>query len=411
MQDVKQVALWKERDKLRQDVTDLLKSTKILQESLTETRTTMQDKEVEFENHKLALRNLERSSFVLRWLSYQTQDEIRKLNQTAKNLESSLQALSPDPAKEVDIGSFKIDVELMCQQLQHSLIELTREIPDMDKIQDVKKGVRSSLAGLMKTLPRPVLLQLIQEQQDTDMSLLANLVSGPPSIKKNGNNDLFASATENVQPLQKLLYELAWFYVDSQTRATKAKKQAARLKEELNRLKSEVNQHLNIHFNEASADNMLKELAFQLVQLELQVASRMAAEKTLRKSLVELENFCLHFEASQSDIRQKIAAIERNSRMADHLSSLICTLARKHAENPRTIQQSTSRLQSISNEQLSAVHSQLASCAELCKESLVKEVELFRQVKPCQLLNTSLDKYEFVSAFRWLRIFSFQCAS
>ena len=382
----------KERDRLLQECGELAKSVNVLQSSIKETRMTVQEKEKELASHQLAFQNLERSSFMLQHFAKQTEQQIKKLDHIASNLEKNLQALFIHSEKDMDISRFKIDVEVMCQKLQQSLVELTQEEPRMEKIQDVKKSVRNSLADLMKTVPRPLLLRLIQEQQETDISNWSKMSASslPPTI--NSESDPDASAREQVQPLQKLLYELAWFYTDSRSRGAKAKKQAAGLKEKLNTLDFELRRQLDSHFSTAEEGQLLIDVALQLTQVEIQEAKRKAAAESLRNALSNLENFCLRSEACQADIEQKIVTIERNSRMADHLNSLICTLARKHVENPRAIQQSITRLQCVTDEEIKAARSHLSKNVDLSKDSVLKEMEQFRQLKPCQLFNISIEK-------------------
>ena len=129
----------KERDRLLQECGELAKSVNVLQSSIKETRMTVQEKEKELASHQLAFQNLERSSFMLQHFAKQTEQQIKKLDHIASNFEKNLQALFIHSEKDMDISRFKIDVEVMCQKLQQSLVELTQEEPRMEKFKMSRK--------------------------------------------------------------------------------------------------------------------------------------------------------------------------------------------------------------------------------------------------------------------------------
>ena len=318
------------------------------------------------------------------------QDQAKDLNKKIHNLENSAKLLVPDSDKELGLNQFKIDIESMCRGMEDSLNELINKEPNMDKIYGFKLEIGKSLAALLQQLPHPLFVKLMQEQQEAEVSLKKAVESSVPFPQ----DERQASFTpEEVQPLQKLLYDLSWFHTQCCSRASKAKRSSVPLKKEMVSLRSDLEDVLDQTFG---AEEKSKAMARHWIDLEIEAAGRQATMASLRRNLDELEAFCWRCEASQAEIERKIATIEANSRVADDLSLLICTLARKHANNGRSLQQSVERLQRLATEDLRAAHLHLVDCVRASQADSGKELELYKQLKPRQLLTLSVDRFVMI---------------
>lgn len=371
---------------MQQEVAELTRSTKGLEDSVLEAKQIVVQKEKDLACHQLVFKEIERKSHILRYLTAQTQDQIKFVNQTTTQLKKYVEKLSlPRGDEALLVDRYRIDVGLMCQQLQKTLDELLQNEPNMEKIQAEKTNVKKKLADLMELLPRADFLQLIQEQQEYDISQWIKILES--SVSQNCLPENLDFAPGNVQPLQKLLYELSWFYTESRSRAERASNEATLLKRELEDLQSEIRQHLNTQL--PRDDEKIFDSALNLIQNEIQAARRRAITEALRKSLTVLDDSCMKSEANQAEIKEKIAKIESNSKLAEHLSFLMCTLARKHANNPLNILQSAKQLQNIASEEANSVNDRLSCNIVQCNGSLKKEFELFQEVTASNLFTNS----------------------
>ena len=333
-----------------------------------------------------AFKDFKRSTFLLHSVKNKIQMDIKHLKQIVKDLERNLESLLPRLLeKESNLDSFRIDIEKMCHSMQTSLDELLNKDPNMEKINQTKLAVGNNLATLLDTLPHPTFMQLIEEQQKSEVSLKAKI----EKLGNETNSELQTYLPGELQPLQKLLYSLSWFHAQCRFRADSSRLKTEKLKKELEILKVDITEHLKILGCE---DQMLSQVLVR-VDLEIQVNSRKAAIKSLAGNLKQLDDFCLSAEANQQEIEQKIETIEHNSRIADHLSALICTLARKHADNSRAVQQSVTRLQGLVEQDMKSSQQNLAESIRVFQSDLGKELELYKQVKPCQLFHTKLERY------------------
>ncbi len=371
---------------LQQEVAELTRSTKGLQDSVLEAKQNVVQKEKDLTCHQLVFKEMERKSHLLRCLTAQTQDQIKFVNQTTAQLKKYADKLRlPRGDEALLVDRYRIDVGLMCQQLQKTLDELLQKESNMEKIQAEKTNVKEKLADLMELLPRPDFLQLIQEQQEYDLSQLIKILES--SVSQNCLPENLDFAPASVQPLQKLLYELSWFYTESRSRAERASNEATLLKRELEDLQSEIREHLSTQL--PRDDEKVFDSALKLIQTEIQAARRRAITEALRKSLTVLDNSCMKSEANQAEIKEKIAKIESNSQLAEHLSILMCTLARKHANNPVNILQSAKRLHTVASEDVKSANERLSSNILQCNGSLKKEFELFQEVTASNLFTNS----------------------
>lgn len=364
---------------------DLKKSIDILSNSKIETKVSIGKKEKELENQKLGIRDLKRSSFLLETAKKHIEENVKSMNQSTAEVEKQLHALIPRIESEVEIERYKIDVKNMCHLMQNSLNELLNEEPNFDKMNETKISVGSKLATLLEVLPHPFFMKLIQEQQATEISLMAQKSALNPQFK-----EAIDFVPEHVQPLQKLLYELSWYYASIRTRAKIAKNKTKTLREELTEMKLQTIQRLKLYFegdDEKLADALL------LLDMEIQVASKKVAVDALRKNLEDLDNFCKSYEARHTELEEKITAIEKNSRLSDHLTTLICTLARKRVSNPGVVQQLITQCQQKIKDDLKAVNLSLKDRIEASKSNVDKELELFRHLRPSQLFNVKIEKY------------------
>ena len=353
---------------------------------MKEISSTIQEKEKKLYLITQTNEDLKRTTMLLNKNRNQIHDRAKFLNQKIKELENCLHSLIPRSEKESDLDKFKIDLEKMCNSMQNSLNELVDEDPNMDTIHGSKVEIGKNLANLLDNLPHTTFLRLIQEQQESEMALKKAVESSAP-IPQPDEKLTFSPA--DVQPLQKLLYNLSWFHTQSASRASKAKSSIIVLKREMASLKSELDQHISDIF---PTDDKTKSAARHLMELEIQVASRKAAVDSMQRNLDDFMNFCSRSEANQLDIERKIATIESNSYVADHLSLLICTLARKHANNGRLLQQSVNRLQRLATDDLKAVRSSLHDHVRASQANVGKEWDLFKQLKPCQLLSVPVER-------------------
>ena len=194
------------------------------------------------------------------------EDCVKLLNQTTKEVEKHLQSLSPQIENEGDLERYKIDIENMCKLMQNSLNELLKEEPNIEKINATKMTVGNNLATLLETLPHPLFMKLIQEQQTTEISSRNQKDLMIPTQ----NNIALDFIPDNVEPLQKLLCDLSWFYIDTQTRAKNAKEKAETLKKELIEVKAEILRCLNTNFG--AEDPKLVAEHLKLIETEIQVA-------------------------------------------------------------------------------------------------------------------------------------------
>ena len=115
MQEPKKLKLISQRDKLRQEIAELKKTTSVLHESLTGSKISVQDKEQELRKQQLAFRDFKRSSVILGSVKSNAEDCVKLLNQTTKEVEKHLQSLSPQIENEGDLERYKIDIENMCK--------------------------------------------------------------------------------------------------------------------------------------------------------------------------------------------------------------------------------------------------------------------------------------------------------
>ncbi|KAI9552146.1 hypothetical protein GHT06_022483 [Daphnia sinensis] len=386
IEDPQKVKLVTQKEKLEQEIADLRKTNGVLYDSLTEAKTSIQKQEVELRKKQLAFRDLKRSSVLLNLVKNNVGDNIKSLNKNAKEIEKQFLSLAPQLENEADLERYKIDIENMCKLMQNSLNELLKEDPNIEKINSTKMAVGNNLATLLETLPHPLFMKLIQEQQAADVSAINHKDFRLPQ-QSNTAPDFIP---DNVQPLQKLLYEISWYHTETATRAEDAKKQAVPLKQELEKIKANILQSLQMRFD--AEDPKLADEHFKAIEMEIQLASRKGAIESLRKNLEELENFCTLYEARQADIEQKILTIESNSRLSDHLTALICTLARKCSNSPALLQQLVNQSLRMINEDFPALHNTLSNFINSSQGNFVeKELELYRQLKPSQLFNVRMD--------------------
>ena len=140
----------KKRDLLQQEVAELTRSTKGLEDSVLEAKQIVVQKEKDLACHQLVFKEIERKSHILRYLTAQTQDQIKFVNQTTTQLKKYVEKLSlPRGDEALLVDRYRIDVGLMCQQLQKTLDELLQNEPNMEKIQAEKTNVKKKLADLM----------------------------------------------------------------------------------------------------------------------------------------------------------------------------------------------------------------------------------------------------------------------
>ena len=336
-------------------------------------------------NQQLVFRDLKRSSHLLNLVKSNAEADVKSLKQTTSELEKNLKSLTPELENESDLERYKIDVANMCKLMQDSLNELLKEEPNIENVNATKMAVGNSLATLLETLPHSLFMKLIQEQQAAEISSWNRKDFSLPTQTTLALDFI----PENVQPLQKLLYELSWYNADIRARAETAMNVALSLKKELAQLTSQTFQRLDILFD--GEDNKIA-TARKLVEMEIQVAKRKGAIEALRKNQDEMENFCTRYEVRQAEIEQKIDTIERNSRLSDHLTALICTLARKRANNPCLVQQLASQSQRIVKEDICGIQNTLSKTIQLSKCNIEKELELYRQVRPSQLFVVNVER-------------------
>lgn len=372
---------------MKLEVAELKKSNSVLHESLIESRLSIQEKEKILKSQQFVFRDLKRSSHLLTLVKNSVDIKIKSLHKSTAELEKHLQLLAPSLEKGTDLERYKIDLENMSKLMQDSLNELLNEEPNIDKINSTKMGVGNNLATLLETLPRPLLMRLIQEQQESEISQQKQNGSAVPT-QNNVTPDI-NQQTNNSQPLQKLLYELSWAYADTRARAETAKAKVDFMKSELALKKSQLFQRLNLFYN---GDEKKIGIARKLIEMEIQVASRKSTVDTLRKNLEELDSFCSRYEARQAEIEEKIATIERNSRLSDHLTALICTLARKRANHSRIIQQLASQSQKLVKEDIKTYQDKLNESIKLSKLSLESEIDIYREFKPSELFYVRISK-------------------
>lgn len=336
---------------------------------------------------QLAFRDFKRSSVLLGSVKNNAEDSVKLFNQTTREVKKHLQSLAPEIGNETDLERYKIDIENMCKLMQNSLNELLKEEPNIEKINGTKMAVGNHLATLLETLPHPLFMKLIQEQQAAEISSRNQKEFMTPTQ----NDTALDFIPDNVEPLQKLLCDLSWTYTDTQTRAKNAKEKSEALKKELAEVKAEILQTLNTRFD--AEDPKLAAAHLKQIETEIQVAKQKGAIDGLRKILEELEDFCTCYEARQADIEQKIVTIEGNSRLSDHLTAIICTLARKRANNPNLLQQLANQSLRMVNDELVAIHNTLDKTIKASKGNIIeKELELYQQLKPSQLFNSNVDK-------------------
>ena len=332
-------------------------------------------------------KDLKQSTVLLHNIKYKIQSDIKHLKQIVRDLEKNVESLLPQLAGEgSNLDSFRIVMEKMCRTMRTSLDGLVTEDPDAEKMNKIKINVGNDLATVLDTLPHPFFMTLIEEQQKSEVSLKTKV----ESLGNETNNQLQTALPGDLQPLQKLLYSLSWFHAQCRSRADSSRARTEKLKREVETLKADIIEHLKI--NLGCEDQILTQLLV-LVDLEIQVNGRKAAVKCLTDNIKQLDDFCLSAEANQEEIEKKIDMIEQNSRIADHLSAVICTLARKHANNSRDVRQNVDRLQDLVERDIKSSHRDLAESIRVSQGHLGKELELYKQVKPCQLFHTKLERY------------------
>ena len=388
IQDSKTAALVKEREKLKKEIAELKKNNQLLNDNITETKTAIEERQLENLKQKLAFRDEKRSAYFLGLVQNNIKGQVKEVNQFSSEIDRSMESLVPKMEKENNLDRYKIDIQQLCEAMQSSLTELLEEQPNYEVIETTKKKVGSKLSDLLDTLPPSVFLKLMQEQVESDIS---GFKSGKPiPLFQQDEMDKLEYPLEEVQPLQKLLYNIAWVYADSCSRAKKAKLKADSLKDELEKAKSEATEMVKNHF---IGDNHNLNAALKTMELKVHTACQQAAIVVLNKNIEELQNFCTQHEANQAQVAKQIQNIERNSNLSEHLSTLILTLARKHSNYPQVIEQTTNRLQKIVKEDLHSLFNVLLNDIAKSKGGLEKELELYTQLKPSQLFTVNIDKY------------------
>lgn len=380
------LALIKKRDKLRQEVAELERTTKVLHDSLIETQDSVLEKEKTLRKHKAEFRDVKRSSHLLSLAKKNTEEQSNTLKKSTQELEKQMKNLSPTLSKEADLERYRIDIENMGKLMQNSLNELLNEEPNIEKINSTKFTIGNNLASLLQAVPRPIFMKLIEEHQASEISAMKEKMQAISSCEDN----IPEFIPENFQPLQKLLYELSWFYADTRARAKKTMNDAAVLKDELTELKSRVINRLGCVFKD-DPEKLAEEQ--KLFELEIQVAQRKGAVEAMRSQLANLDDFCLQHEARQLEIEQKIATIERNSRLSDQLTALICTLARKRADTSKHVQQLVNQSQKLVTDDILPMLSKLDENIERSKHNFQKELDVYKELKPSQLFTVRLQKY------------------
>lgn len=379
----------KERDKLKREIAELKKNNQLLDDNITETKAAIEECQLENLKQKLSFRDEKRSAYFLGLVQNNIKGQVKEVNQFSSELDRRIEALVPKmEEKENNLDRYKIDIQQLCEAMQSSLNELLEEQPNYEVIDSTKKNVSSKLSALLDTLPPSVFVKLMQEQVQSDLSAFKSGKTTP--LFQQDEMEKLQYTPEEVQPLQKLLHNIAWAYADSHSRAKKAKFKADSLKEELEKVKSEATQMVRNHF---TGDNRNLNAALKAMELKAHTACQQAAIAVLNKNIEELQNFCAQHEAYQAQVAKQIQNIERNSNLSEHLSTLILTLARKHSNYHQVIEQTTNRLQKIVKEDLHSLFNVLLNELANSKGGLEKELELYMQLKPSQLFTVNIDKY------------------
>ena len=353
---------------------------------MVETQESSQEQEKKLKLQETEFRDLKRSSLLLGSAKSKVEEQAKSLRKSSLELEKHLNYLGPSLSNEADLERYRIDIENMSKLMQNSLNELLDDEPSLEKINATKFTIGNNLASLLQAIPRPVFMKLIEDHQASEISLTQQKLRALP-LQDDITPDFIP---ENFQPLQKLLYEVSWVYADTRARARKARKSAASSRSELAELKSQILCRINDNFKDDS-EKLLNEQKF--FELEIQVALKKGAVDALRLQVEELDEFCLQHEARQLEIEQKIATIERNSRLSDQLTALICTMVRKRADNAKVVQQLTNQSRKIVNEDILPLLTKLKENIQLSKNNFDKELESYQQLKPSQLLNVRLAEY------------------
>ena len=374
---------------MKKEIAEIKKTNQLLKDDLSETKAAIEEQEHEKTKQNLSFRDEKRSSYFLGLVQNNIKGQITEVNKFASGFDKNIEALAPKMENQNNLDRYKIDIQQMCQEMQDSLNELLQEQPNNEKIENGKKNVGSRLSTLLETLPPSVFLKLMQEQVEKDIFSFKTGKSIPPFLQQDGIEKL-DYAPEEVQPLQKLLYNAAWAYADCRSRAKKTQLKALSLEGELQRVKAEATELVRNHF---SGDSHKLKAALNTMESNIKAACEEATIAVLKKHHDELENFCAQHETNRAEVVKQIENIERNSRLSEHLSTLIFTLARKHSKFPKLIEETTNRLQSIVKEDLTVSFNVLLNEISKSRDGLEKEFELYTQLRPSQLFTVTLDKY------------------
>lgn len=323
--------------------------------------------------------------FLLNMLTNKIQHHMLLLRDSSSASEGKISNFIPTMIPDGNEERYKIDVAKMSKLMQESLVELILESPNIEKIQSLKQEVGLCLATLLTRIPHPHFLRLLQECQEADSSKISQLTVTKSYVDLH-DLDLI---NQSINSVQQQLSDLSWFYANQLSFSESKSKLADNLKRQLNTLHADIQNQFEISFQ--SREDLLK-IAKELVRINVKYASYDATLTALKKISTELRKNCASIEANRDEVESANERIDKNVRLMDHYSTLICTLAKKHAENISLMTGEIRNLMRLLNDEAPSLRTTLISAADSTRNHLERNEAFFYTFKPSTYFHTKVER-------------------
>lgn len=373
------------RNKLQQEISELENQNKKLSDQLMDNRSKLALRTRYLTHYQSLVRDHKRSIFLLNILTTRIHHQISSLRDSSSISEAKISNFIPFRILDGNEDRYKIDVAKMSKLMQESLAELIVENPNLEKIQILKHEVGLCLATLLTKLPHPHFLKLLLECQEADVNKIYQLTSSRGDIDLHDLELINQSANS----VQELVSNLSWFCVDQYNFSEKKGKVAESLKKQLLLLNIDIQQQLDQLFQ--GRDDMLK-IARELVNLRVKYDSYEATLMALKKTLAEMQGRCSTMEINRDEVESTNSLIEKNSCLVEHYSTLICTLAKKHAENATLVDREITDLKCLLNDKAPSLRSSLVGAARSTRKNLERHEVFFCTFKSSKFHHSRVEK-------------------
>ena len=372
---------------MRKDVAELERGDNLLEDNVRDMNAVTRDKCKKVESLTETFKDLRRFLVLEKELERGLQKDVKSIGGSIQELERMSQSLTPKLSCETDVDRFKINLEEMCKSMEASLDEFSNEEPNMDAVHNSKLNTGNNLATLLEQLPHHLLIGLLNEMQDAELDNLQNSLKKMRSFSEVDKQYSVDLDSKKIRPLQKLLYDLSTYHKQLLSTSSRTQRQVEAAEQEVAALRADLYSLVGNTF--ADGD---EQTARQLIDAELQVSSRKASVEALRSQLLQLEKSCLERAATEAEFKIQLMKLESNAKLADHLSTLICALVRKHGDNPRRIEQVITHLQSVAKQYLKESQENLCKLLSETRNYVGEEFQLFYKIKPQSFFHIAIEK-------------------